>query len=469
MPAAVVSLKAQMRDHSISIPVPENTVRHGIPNACNLCHQDNDAGWSQRQMDGWYGAKSRQKLIRRADAFTAARKGDAAAIPTLLQIMSDASEGEWIRANAAGYLGGFSDNPSAYDALRRAFSDPEALVRATAAAAIRPSRGQRAEESAELLPLLNDPVLTVRMSAGIALVANGVRPFPGEDGARFEKSKELYRARAALYPDDAGQQLAAGKFFFLAGDLDGAVAGFRASLKLEPATSTQVLLARALAAKGDLKEARALARSIPRNDPGYESTQGLLAEIDAKEAEAQSGSGPQGRFREGQLQYQNHYYGAALKYFDEALRAAPQAEWSLKAQIYRAICLEKLARTREAEAAMQALFRKPEARQDVDLQLAYVELLLDTGRVELAQKKVDEVIAVAPSAPSAFFWRARVMLQLHRPAEAATAAEESVRLLPEQPQAHNLLIRIYQMQGRTKEAAQQVEWLRDYERRTASR
>ena len=469
MPATVFSLKARMRDHSIGIPVPENTVRHGIPNACNLCHQDQDAEWSVRQMESWYGSKSRQRLIRRADAFTEARKGNDAAIPALLAIMSDASEGEWVRANAAGYLGGFSDNPSAYDALRRAFSDPEALVRATAAAAIRPSRGQRAAESAELLPLLNDPVLTVRMSAAIALVANGVRPFPGEDGARFEEAKELYRARAGLYPDDAGQQLAAGKFFFLAGDLEGAVVGFRASLKLEPATSTQYLLARALAAKGDLKEARALAKSIPRNDPGYESTQSLLAEIDAKEAEAQNGSGPQGRFREGQLQYQNRYYGAALKYFDEALRAAPQAEWSMKAQIYRAICLEKLARTSEAEVAMKALFLKPGGQQDVDLQLAYVELLLDTGRVEQAQKKVDEVIAAAPNAPLAFFWRARVMLQLHRPADAAMAAEESIRLLPEQPQAHNLLIRIYQMQGRTKEAAQQVEWLRDYQRRTASR
>jgi hypothetical protein len=60
-----------------------------------------------------------------------------------------------------------------------------------------------------------------------------------------------------------------------------------------------------------------------------------------------------------------------------------------------------------------------------------------------------------------------VLLQLQRTAEAASAAEESIRLQQELPQAHNLLVRIYQMQGRIKEATEQAEWLRDYQKRTA--
>jgi predicted Zn-dependent protease len=147
------------------------------------------------------------------------------------------------------------------------------------------------------------------------------------------------------------------------------------------------------------------------------------------------------------------------------LHLAPQAAWATKAQIYRAICLEKLARTQEAEAAMQALSGNAAARDDVDLQLAFAELLYETGRAEEALKRIDKVIAAVPQAPMAYFWRAKVLLQLHRNDEAASAAEESVRLLPELPLAHNLLIRIYQMQGRTKEAAEQVQWLRNYERR----
>ncbi len=110
-----------------------------------------------------------------------------------------------------------------------------------------------------------------------------------------------------------------------------------------------------------------------------------------------------------------------------------------------------------------------DARNDVDLQLAFVELLYETGRAEEALKQIDAVIAAAPATPMAHLWRARVLLQLHRTDEAARAAEESIRLLPELPPAHNLLLRIYQMQGRTKEAAEQAKWLRDYQQRTESR
>lgn len=460
MPATVTGFHAKMRDHTIGIPVPENTVAHGIPNACNACHRDKDAAWAVQRMTAWYGTRTRQKWIARAAAFTQARKADAAAAPALLQTLADVSGGPWIRANAAGYLGSFPDDRAAYDALRAAFADDAPLVRATAAAAIRARGAQREALAPELVTLLRDPVATVRMNAGIALVAMGVKPFPGEDGARFESAKALYRARASLNADDAGQQFAAGRFFYLAGDLDSAAAAFRTVLKLDPAVPAQYPLARSLADKGDLAGARQILEAIPRTDQQYAPAQQLLAEIEAKGAQ-----GAQALFLEGQVQYRSEYYGAALKDFEQALQQAPQAEWAQQAQIYRAICLEKLARTAEAESAMRALSETPAARRDVELQLAFVELLSETGRAEDALKRVDELIAVVPTAPLAYFWRARLLLDSRRTDEAAKAAEQSIALQAELPQAHNLLIRIYQMQGRTKEAAEQAQWVRDYERR----
>ena len=38
------------------------------------------------------------------------------------------------------------------------------------------------------------------------MVAMGVRPFPGEDGERYGRAKELYRERAELNSDDAQQR-----------------------------------------------------------------------------------------------------------------------------------------------------------------------------------------------------------------------------------------------------------------------
>jgi tetratricopeptide (TPR) repeat protein len=188
-----------------------------------------------------------------------------------------------------------------------------------------------------------------------------------------------------------------------------------------------------------------------------------------KSITTQNGSAAETSFRDGQLLYQNGNYGGALKQLEESLQLEPEASWATRAQIYRAICLEKLSRPHEAETAMEALSASPAARNDVDLQLAFVELLYETGRSEEALKRIDEVIAAVPRVPMAYFWRAKMLLQLHRTDEAASAAEESIRLLPDLPVAHNLLVRIYQMQGRNTEAMQQAEWLRDYQRRIESR
>jgi len=478
MPPTVVGIQATFHDHSMSIPAPENTLRHAIPNACNLCHREKDAAWAMLQMNGWYGNQSRREIVDRADAFTAARKGDASVIPALLQILSSPSNGPILRANAAGYLASFPNDPDAYNAVFHSFSDPEPLVRATAAFDLRPRAAQREEVAPQLTSLLRDPVATVRMSAAIALVSIGVRQLPGEDGEHFKQAKELYHARAELNSDDAHQQFAAGRFYFLAGEMNRAVSVFRGSMKLDPALPAQYFLAQALAQKGDTKEALQILEAIPRSDAQYSGAQQLIATLKAKDAaqdvtsaktgEAQ-GADERALFLEGQLQYQNENYGAALPKLEQALRAAPDAEWATKAQIYRAICLEKLGRTQEAEAAMNLLTANPAARDDVDLQLSFAELLAETGRADEALKRIDSAIAAAPQAPMAHFWRAKVLLQLHRTDEAATAAEQAERLMPDLPFAHNLLVKIYELQGRSKEAAQEAQWLRDYQRRTESR
>jgi tetratricopeptide (TPR) repeat protein len=305
----------------------------------------------------------------------------------------------------------------------------------------------------------------------------GVRELPGEDGEWFQHAKQLYRARAELDSDDAQQQLAAGRFLFLSGDFDEAAAAFRATLKLDPQIPAHYYLARALAAKGDFHSAQDVLKKIPANDPQYASAQQLLAQLEVNDHAAdtsksnttQPNAEADAQFREGQSLYQSENYGGALKPLEEALRLAPQAAWATKAQMYRAVCLEKLGRTQEAEAAMQALSTNADARHDLDLQLAQVELLYETGRAEEALKRIDEFVAVVPQAPMAHFWRAKLLLQLHHVDEAARAAEESIRLLPDLPVAHNLLIRIYQMQGRPTEAAREAAWVRDYERRVQER
>jgi hypothetical protein len=282
MPRTVFSIKAEIRDHSMSIPVPENTIHHGIPNACNLCHNDRDADWSLKKMNAWYGDGSRQKLIRRADAFALARHGDARAIEKLLAILAAPAEGPLVRANAAGYLGQFSIDPTVSAALERALTDSEPVVRAVAALRIQPGSADRDAAAKALVQSLGDSVTTVRIAAAASLVSLGIKQLPGEDGERFERAKELFRARAEANSDDAEQEIGAGRFYFLIGDTARAISAFRTSLRIDPESPAQYLLAAAYIQKGDVAGAREILLAIPRTDSQYDKAQRLLKAIDAQ-------------------------------------------------------------------------------------------------------------------------------------------------------------------------------------------
>ncbi len=282
MPRTVYSIKAEIRDHSMSIPVPENTLHHGIPNACNICHKDRDANWSIKQMDAWYGDRSRQKLIRRADTFALAGQGDPRAIPNLLAILAEPAEGPLVRANAVGHLTHFSVDPTVAAALERCLTDPEPVVRAVAALGIHPGPADRDGAQKALVRALGDSVTTVRIGAAAALVSMGVKELPGEDGERLERAKQLFRERAEANSDDAEQEIGAGRFYYLIGDIPRAISAFRTSLRIDPASPAQYLLAAAFIQKGDVPAAREILLTIPAGDSQYDKAQRLLKAIAAQ-------------------------------------------------------------------------------------------------------------------------------------------------------------------------------------------
>ncbi len=282
MPRTVQSIKAEIRDHSMSVPAPENTIRHGIPNACNLCHTDRDARWSLEKMKGWYGEASRQKWIRRADAFAAAGKGDSAAVPKLIEILSLPGEGPLARANALSHLARFAGDARVFPAMQGALGDEQPLVRAVAALRLASGPADKAEAVRSLAASLGDPVTTVRVGAAVSLVSLGVKQLPGADGERFEQAKQVYRARAEFNSDDAEQQMGAGRFYLLTGDPARALTALQASLRIDPEVPARYLLAAAYVQQGQVAKAREVLLTIAAGDPDYAKAQRLLAAIEAQ-------------------------------------------------------------------------------------------------------------------------------------------------------------------------------------------
>jgi predicted CXXCH cytochrome family protein len=55
MPHTTYALLGAIRSHQIASPELTGSIRHGVPNACNLCHLDKTLAWSQEHLAERYG------------------------------------------------------------------------------------------------------------------------------------------------------------------------------------------------------------------------------------------------------------------------------------------------------------------------------------------------------------------------------------------------------------------------------
>jgi thioredoxin-like negative regulator of GroEL len=283
----VISIKSTMRDHTVSLPAPENTVTFGIPNACTECHADKKAAWAVDILAKWWPQGRRAKLIARAEAFTAGRARRPEALDRLIAIAKDDREGPLIRANAVGYLRNYTD-ARAVTAILAAAKAEQPAIRSTAILSLKLSPhavadGQRTGGAARatLLGALDDPHRAVRLSALVSLINVGGEPFSSEDEKRFRRVADEFAAKSRLYQDDATVQGDLGVVHLLAGEFDLAANALVNSRRLEPnRPSTTFLLALARLGQQRVDEARALLKHVPSSDPYYGTAQERLKKLE---------------------------------------------------------------------------------------------------------------------------------------------------------------------------------------------
>jgi tetratricopeptide (TPR) repeat protein len=166
--------------------------------------------------------------------------------------------------------------------MQGALGDQQPLVRAVAALRLAPGPADKAEAVRSLAVALGDAVTTVRVSAAVCLVSLGVKELAGADGERFERAKQIYRARAEFNSDDAEQQMGAGRFYLLTGDPARALTALQASLRIDPEAPARYLLAAAYVQQGQVAKAREVLLTIASRDPDYSKAQRLLTAIEAQ-------------------------------------------------------------------------------------------------------------------------------------------------------------------------------------------
>jgi predicted CXXCH cytochrome family protein len=280
MPKTVISLNATMRDHTIGVPAPENTVAFGIPNACTSCHADRKASWAVDVLNAWWPGGRRLKLVERAQAFSGARRNSPAALDGLLAIAGDAAASPLIRATAVGYLRRYPGAQTRGALVAAADADHPAIRAAAVAGLADVATADDGSVRAVLVGALADPRRAVRIAALVSLVNGKGGPMDATADARIRLVGRDFAKLSALYDDDPRFDRDLGLVQLLGGDFTAAGKALETSLLLDPKQpSGSFLLALARLGQGRADDARTLLGRVPESDPSYAAARRQLEQL----------------------------------------------------------------------------------------------------------------------------------------------------------------------------------------------
>jgi tetratricopeptide (TPR) repeat protein len=224
---------ARMRrhDHSMRSPTPAATIAFESPNACNLCHRDQDAQWSERWVRKWYGKDYQAPILHTAALIEAARQRDWSRLQEMLEYLGSDERHE-IFANSLISLLRSCDDDRKWPALIRALEDLSPLVRGSAAEAL----GDRLtpESIAALVRASADEYRLVRIRVAAALAAVPAGMYTPRQRETVQRAVAEFEAAMRGRPDDPFSHYNLGNFHLARRELAKAVASFETAIRLRP-------------------------------------------------------------------------------------------------------------------------------------------------------------------------------------------------------------------------------------------
>lgn len=159
MPGTVYMGNDLRHDHSFRIPRPDQTVKYGVPNACNNCHSDKSATWAAAAVMKHFGNERKYHFSDDLVPGSLLNEGSEA---HLLKLSRDTSTPAIIKATALSYLGSIFSRAS-FEAMQAALNDSNAIVRYHA---LRSLSNFPSNTWVQIVaPLLSDKVRAVRIAA----------------------------------------------------------------------------------------------------------------------------------------------------------------------------------------------------------------------------------------------------------------------------------------------------------------
>ena len=247
------------RDHSFRIPRPDQTVKYGVPNACNTCHKDKDAQWASDFIISKYGKK-------RADHFSDhLLKGYFENINGFYEVFSNPAYPDITRATALDQYSNSLLTEKEINTMALFFKDSSALVRTQVIRAL--DKIGAAQWSSSVLPMLKDSVRSVRISAARYFNTIGQKPDGNKD---FVNANNEYLEDLDMNADFASGQHEIALYNQANGDTDKAITAYKKALEIDNYFNmSRMNLALLYYQKGMFDQSVALYLKVIEQEPDY--------------------------------------------------------------------------------------------------------------------------------------------------------------------------------------------------------
>lgn len=160
MPVTTYMMIDDRRDHSIRMPRPDLSEKLNTPNACNKCHTDKSVRWAAKNFTQWYGDKLLQTKTY-GELLYAVSKNTTESLKDLNQLLTK-NYPDIIKATALEQYTAFY-SPQLSAEIKKYLQSPDPNLRLNA---IRACANFPADILLpEISPMLNDPVVSVRIEA----------------------------------------------------------------------------------------------------------------------------------------------------------------------------------------------------------------------------------------------------------------------------------------------------------------
>ncbi len=354
-------------DHSIRIPRPDLTEKIGTPNACNRCHRDKTAKWSDEWITKWYGPGRKGHY---GEIIEAGRTHKPKAYNELIKLAADSLYPVIVRATALSLLSAYPGT-EATKTYELCLMDDDALIRRTAIEYLNITDDR--EKARFIVPLLYDPVKAVRIEAASKLAGKPSGYLDATQKELYKKVLNEFIASMEYSGDFSFGRFNLGNLYQELGKKEKALRNYKAAIKIDnlfyPA---KVNLAMLYNEEGDKDKAEALFREVLKENPGLHEISYSLALLLAEE---------------------NKLEEAAL-FMKDAASNMPQAP---RVHYNYGLLLQYLNRDTEAEQELKkALEIDPE---NMDFLYALFDFYYKRSRLSEAKNIAERMTKLAPNLP----------------------------------------------------------------------